>query len=140
MSQRNVEIVRTWLNEAAQALNSGDSRAFSGSADRFMTEDVVYEEDPVWPDAGTFRGRAAMVARFLEYRDLMQLRRIDPEKVTTAGDLVLARVRIEMLGAHGGEPLEFVWTYSLRMEEGRITHFRAWYDPDDAARAAGLSE
>ena len=45
-----------------------------------------------------------------------------------------------MLGADGGEAVEFFWTYTLRVEGGRIAHFRAWYDPQEALEAAGLSE
>jgi ketosteroid isomerase-like protein len=140
MSEENVEVVRAWLDEAAHALNSGDPEALAGTAARYLSADVVYEEDPVWPDAGSFRGRNALVARFLEYRDLLHLGSVAPEAVTDAGDLVLARFRIEMLQGDEGERLGFVWTYTLRVEEGRIAHFRAWYDPDEALEAAGLSE
>jgi hypothetical protein len=75
MSEENVEVVRAWLDEAAHALNSGDPEALAGTAARYLSADVVYEEDPVWPDAGSFRGRNALVARFLEYRDLLHLGR-----------------------------------------------------------------
>jgi ketosteroid isomerase-like protein len=105
-----------------------------------MTQDVVYEEDPIWPDAGTFRGRDAVSRRYVEYRDLVHLDSIEPGEVTDAGDLVVARVRIEMLGGDDGQALDFLWTYTVRVEDGRISHFRAWYDPDEAARAAGLRD
>ena len=139
MPQENVEIVRSWLDAAADALSSANPVvAFPQVGERFMTQDVVYEEDPVWPDAGTFRGRDAVARRFLEYRDLIHLDGITPGEVTDTGDLLLARVRIEMLGGDDGKALDFLWSYTVRVEEGRISHFRAWYDPDEAARAAGL--
>jgi ketosteroid isomerase-like protein len=58
--------------------------------------------------------------------------------VVEADDLILAEVRIAMLGADAGEPIEFLWTYTLRVEDGRIVHFRAWYDREKALEAAGL--
>jgi hypothetical protein len=138
MSDANVEIVQRWLDASAAALNSGSGDEFATVAERFMAPGVVYEEDPVWPDAGVYRGREATVRRFLEYRDLVHLDGIVPGAVSDAGDLVVAQVRIEMLGGDGGRALEFLWTYTIRLESGRITYFRAWYDPEEASRAAGL--
>jgi len=60
--------------------------------------------------------------------------------VIDAGDLVLAKIRIEMLGAGAGEAVEFLWTYTVRVENSQVTHFRAWYDPGKALEAAGLRE
>jgi len=138
MPESNVEIVRRWLDASADALNSDGGDAFAAAAERFMAPDVVYEEDPVWPDAAVYRGREATVRRFLDYRDLVHLDHIAPAEVIDAGDTVVARVRIEMLGGDRGGTLDFLWTYTLRLEHGRITYFRAWYDPAEAARAAGL--
>jgi ketosteroid isomerase-like protein len=141
MSDDSVEVVRSWLDSAADAFNSVESvEGLTQAADRYFTKDVVYEEDPVWPDAGTFYGRDATVRRFLEYRDLIHLENVASGDVIDAGDLVLAQARIEMLGGDEWEALEFLWTYTLRVENGQIAHLRAWYDPDEAARAAGLSE
>jgi ketosteroid isomerase-like protein len=138
MSEANAEIVRRWLDASAEALNSEAGEPFAAVAERFMAPDVLYEEDPVWPDAGVYRGREATVRRFLEYRELVHLHGIAPGDVSDAGDLVVAQVRIEMLGGEGGQALEFLWTYTLRLEDGQITYFRAWYDPEEGARAAGL--
>jgi ketosteroid isomerase-like protein len=141
MSEENVEVVRSWLDSTADAFNSVDSvEGVTQAAGRYLTEEVVYEEDPVWPDAGTFHGRDATVRRFLEYRDLVHLENVAPGDVIDAGDLILAQARIEMLGGDEWPALEYLWTYTVRVENGQIAHLRAWYDPDEAARAAGLSE
>jgi hypothetical protein len=52
----------------------------------------------------------------------------------------VAEVRISMLGGDAGEAVEFLWTYTVRVEDGRIAHFRAWYDHHEALEAAGLRE
>jgi ketosteroid isomerase-like protein len=139
MSEAEVAVVRRWLDASADALNSGAGDAFAAVAERFMAPGVVYEEDPVWPDAGVYRGRDATVRRFLEYRDLVHLDRIAPGEVIDATGMVVAQVRIEMLGGDRGGALDFVWTYTVRVEGGQITYFRAWYDREEGARAAGLA-
>lgn len=70
----------------------------------------------------------------------MHLEGVEPGQVIDAGDLLVAEVRIRMLGADAGEAIEFLWTYTMRIEGSRIAHVRAWYDPEQAAQAAGLRE
>jgi ketosteroid isomerase-like protein len=140
MSQENVEVVRRWMDEWVEWFNSRrEPKELARINDQYTAADVVYEEDPVWPDAGLFRGREAVLRRFLEYPDLMHIVGMSRGGITDTGDAVLAELRIEMLGSGAGA-VEFVWTYTMQVEAGRVTHFRAWYDPDQAARAAGLRE
>jgi ketosteroid isomerase-like protein len=141
MSQENVEIVRRWLDAWVGWFNSTrDSDRLEVLAAEFMAENVTYEEDPVWPDAGSYDGLDAVVRRFAEYIDLVHVERVEPGEVIEAGDLVVAEVRIAMLGADAGQAVEFLWTYTLAVEDDRIVHFRAWYDRDQALEAAGLRE
>jgi hypothetical protein len=63
---------------------------FDRIADWFTASAVVYEEDSVWPDARVFRGRDAVVRRFIDYLDLVHIRRVTPGEVLDAGDVVLA--------------------------------------------------
>jgi len=141
MSQENVEIVRNWLDAWVDWFNSQrDPDRLARIGSQYMAPNVTYEEDPVWPDAGAFRGRNAVLRRFTEYIDLVHIEGLRREEVIDAEGLVLAEVRIAMLGADAREAVEFLWTYTVRVEDGRVAHFRAWYDPDGAARAAGLSE
>jgi ketosteroid isomerase-like protein len=141
MSQENVEVVRAWLNTWVVWFNSPrDPDRLARLASEYLAQDVTYEEDPVWPDAGTYQGLDAVVRRFADYVDLVHIEGVEAGEAIDAGDLVIAKVRIAMLGADAGEAVEFLWTYTLRVEDGRIVHFRAWYDPKQALEAAGLSE
>ena len=134
-----MEIVRSWLDAWVEWFSSSrDPDALAEISGRFLAPAVTYEEDPAWPDAGTFRGRDAVVSRFIEYVDLMHLEGVARGEVDDAGDLVFAEVRIAMLGADAGEAVEFLWSYTVRVEDGRIAHFRAWYDRDEAVHAARL--
>jgi hypothetical protein len=111
MAPENVEVVHSWLDSWASWFNSErDPDEFARVASQHLALDVVYEEDPRWPDAGAFRGRNAVSRRFSEYVDLMHLERVRPGEVTDAGDLVLAEVGISMLGTDAGEAVEFLWT------------------------------
>jgi hypothetical protein len=94
----------------------------------------------VWPDAGTYQGLDAVVHRFADYVDLVHVEGVEPGEIIDAGNLVVAKIRIAMLGAGTDKAVEFLWTYTLRIENGRITQFRAWYDQDQALEAAGLRE
>jgi ketosteroid isomerase-like protein len=141
MSEADAEIVRGWLDAAVGWFDSpGDLAELAEINARYMAHDVTYEEDPVWPDAGAYQGRDAVSQRFREYRDLMHIEGIARGRVIDAADLVLAEVRIEMLGAEVGNRIEFLWTYTVRVEDGRIAQFRAWYDPAEATRVAGLAD
>jgi ketosteroid isomerase-like protein len=141
MSQENVEIVRRWIDGWVEWFNSRrDAKELAQIYDQYTAAAVIYQEDPVWPDAGVFRGRKAVLRRFLEYVDLLHIEGVNRGEVIDAGDSVLAEVRIEILGSDAGEAVEFLWGYTVRIEEGRVAHFRAWYDRDEAARAVGLRE
>jgi ketosteroid isomerase-like protein len=141
MSQENVEVVRAWLDTWVVWFNSPrDPDRLARLASEYLAQDVTYEEDPVWPDAGTYQGLDAVVRRFADYVDLVHIESVEAGEAIDAGDLVIAKVRIAMLGADAGEAVEFLWTYTLRVENGRIMHFRAWYDPKQALEAAGFSE
>lgn len=142
MSEADAEIVRGWLDASVGWFESpGDLAQLAEISARYMAHDVTYEEDPVWPDAGAYQGWDAVSQRLSEYRDLMHIEGIALERVIDAADSVLAEVRIEMLGAEAvGRGIEFVWTYTVRVENGRIAQFRAWFDPAEAARIAGLGD
>lgn len=140
MSEADAEIVRRWLDAAVGWFESPGNLAELAEINALcMTNDVTYEEDPVWPDAGTYRGPDAVSQRFREYRDLMHIEGSARGRVIDA-DLVLAEVRIEMLSAEAGSRIEFLWTFTVRVEDGGIAQFRAWYDPAEAARVAGLAD
>ena len=141
MTQENVEIVDAWWKAVVGWFNSPrDPEALGRIINQYMAPNVIWEEDPIWPDAGAFRGRDAVYRRWLEYADLMHIENVGLPQVIDAGDSVLAEIPSEMFGGDVGEAVEHVWAYTAKVEDGRIAHFRGWYHPDEAARAAGLSE
>jgi len=141
MSHENVEIARGWLDAWVAWFNSQrDPARLAQLASDYLASNVTYEEDPVWPDAGSYHGLDAVVRRFAEYIDLVHIEGVEAGQVTDAGDLTVVELRIAMLGADTGEAIEFLWTYTVRIQDGRIAHFRACYDRGQALEAAGLRE
>jgi ketosteroid isomerase-like protein len=142
MSRENVELVRRFWTDASEWFDESDRdpQRLAEISARYASEDLVYEEDPVWPDAGTYRGREAVMRRFLEYADLLQMQAFEVGEVIDAGDLVFLEARIHMLGGDSAQSLRFLWGYTVRVERGRVVHFRAWFDPAEGRRAAGLRE
>ena len=98
--------------------------------------DVVYEEDPLWPGAGTFRGRAAVLARFREYEEQLGRGGIVIDRVAEKpnGFVVIYRASGVTIGA--GVPFEHRWAWVVGVRNGKVTHIRAYFDPDRALRAA----
>jgi ketosteroid isomerase-like protein len=143
VSGKNAELVRGSLEAYADWFNSTqrDIDDLAPILKSFAAPDIVYAEDPVWPDAGTYRGRDAFLKRFLEYAEILQIGRVEIEEVLDAGDSVLAEVRMTFLSGGAGSDLDHLWAYTARLDEqGRVTHWRAWFDPKEARKATGLSE
>jgi hypothetical protein len=40
--------------------------------------------------------------------------------------------------AKSGIPFDHTWAYTCRMEDGRLSYFRAYFNPGEALEAAGL--
>jgi ketosteroid isomerase-like protein len=100
-------------------------------------DDVVYEEDPLWPGAATYRGREAVVARVREYEEQLGHSSVTVEEVFErhAGFVVIFR-------NHGvtptsGVPFDHRWAWLVKARDAKAVHIRAYFDPDEALRAAG---
>ena len=99
--------------------------------------DVEYVEDPKWPGADTFRGYAAVAARFREYVDVLGMGGelvLEDVRETPGGLVSLVRVRGDTVS---GVPFDHLWAYRFRMHGGRIVWFRAYFDPDEALAESG---
>jgi hypothetical protein len=134
-----VEIVRAWWTAIVGWFNSPkDPDALAQLVNEHTTGDVIYEEDPRWPDARAFSGQAAVYRRFLEYADLMQIEGASLGEVIEAEDSVLAEIRIEMPVGDLGEAVDHLWTFTSQVEGDLIGYMRGWPYSDEVARVAGL--
>ena len=107
-------------------------------ASEFWASDIEYVEDPKWPGSATIRGREDVVRRFAEYEQF--LGHADVEAISVIGDEddAVFLLRIRATGAGSGVPVEHVWAYRVTISDGLFTRLRAYFDPDEAYRDAGL--
>jgi ketosteroid isomerase-like protein len=100
--------------------------------------DLVYEEDPLFPGADTYRGRDAVLARFREYEEQLGASEAVTERAATGphGTAVVW----SQSGTTAGTGIRFQhrWGWLVRERDGRAVYIRAYFDPDEALRAAGL--
>jgi len=109
-------------------------------AEDFFDARVVYHDDAVWPGGGVHEGRPAMIARFTEVVETLGITKSVVERVVETKDAGLGWV-IQATGRSPGAkvPHQHRWGYVGRIDGGRLVHFRAYYDADDALRALGAT-
>lgn len=121
---------------AAELAESYSRHGADGLADAFHA-DVVYEEDPRWPGAGTFEGQAAVLARFREYEQQLGAGRASSDRVELLPGGLVSIFRHAGMTTGAGVPFEHRWAWVIRMRDGKAAHIRAYVDPDEAVSSAG---
>ena len=135
MSQENVELVRN-------AFEGAGLRVLEETANAYWHPDIEYVEDPRWPGASRYQGRDAVLRCFRGYTQALNPGgdiAVTVEQVLDAGKRQVAFVRIQGHST-SGVPHEHLWGYVVEVMERRIAYFRAYYEPEEALEAAGLSE
>ena len=130
MSGENVEAVRRFF----EAFLDGPE-----GLRRVASHDVVYVEDPKWPGAGSYRGLESVMECWSKYDELMgDEASASVLDLRDAGDAVVAVVRVSGQTRDAGVPYDHTWGYLCRTENGKVTYFRAYFDPREALEEAGL--
>jgi ketosteroid isomerase-like protein len=118
---------------------SFDARTLAEGAS-YWHDDVEYHEDPLWPGSGTYQGRETVTRRWEEYVDVLgPATEMSVQDVRDAGDALVALVRVRGTAQGSGAPHDHLWGYVVRVEDDKLRYIRAFYDPDEALRAAGLA-
>lgn len=141
MSRENVEIVRG----AFDAFPFTQERLKHGTlpiAD-FVAEDVIWDaSDMKLPDMGDgiYRGRDGVRRFWMDWLEAWdevsfayELRERGPYVVALIDQKMRASGDVDFPLRHYGQ----VWTFD---EEGRVVHWKVYWNQDEALRAAGLSE
>jgi ketosteroid isomerase-like protein len=132
MSQQNVEFVR----------NAFQSANLEELAQAYWHPEIEYVEDPRWPGASRYKGRDAVLRCFRAYTEALGSEGdmvTTVERVIDAGSLQVAFVRFEGRSA-SGLPHQHLWAYVVEAKEQRIVYLRAYYEPEEALKAAGLGD
>jgi ketosteroid isomerase-like protein len=101
-------------------------------SDELWTDDVVYREDPRWPGADVFRGREAVVNRFVAYTQDIAGASADLREVEVAGDRAFCAIHVGGRGASSAAPTDHLWGYYVVLRDGRIAEIDAHLDPEEA--------
>jgi ketosteroid isomerase-like protein len=138
MSQENVEVVRRAIGAMSFDAAADDRRV--ASVER-LASDVEFEEDPRFPEAGTYRGRDEVLRYYTEFVSQFEQFLFTVEDLVDAGaDDVLVCLRIE--GRGKGSSAEFNvsagWVFTVR--DGQVVRIRAYYERAAAFEAVGLSD
>lgn len=132
MSQENIEIVRSIY----EAFNRGDWDAIF----RDMHPDIELTTPEQLPNAGTYRGREECQVFLQDGLAAFEASIIEPEEFFESGDRVVAvyktRVRPKGSGAEIENRNGQLWT----IHDGKVRSVRFFPNPEDALKAAGLSE
>lgn len=126
----NAALVRKLL-DAWERIDEFDDATAITFWQRFTTRDVVYHDDPGWPDAATHHGRESVRERFEQSLRLVPGHGVTPVEVCGVDDRVLVVVALD-----GDGPPAAAWVF--RFEHGRVDEFRAFLDVEEARVEAGL--
>jgi ketosteroid isomerase-like protein len=80
-----------------------------------------------------------VVAAFEGYADLLGAGVLGTEQVLDAGDQVVALIRTGGTSQGADVPWDHVWGYLCRVRDGQLVYLRAYWDPQEALAAAGVS-
>jgi len=132
VSQENVDNLRafweTWNTNEAPDLS-------------LLDPEVTYE-DTMLPDhvGETYRGHegvARAVARFFEpFAEITY----SLERIVGEGDRLVSIHRVRAQARHTGSEFDSALAYVYTMREGKVIHFKSFWDPQQALDAAGLEE
>jgi ketosteroid isomerase-like protein len=109
--------------------------------ERFWAEDAVYREGPGWPDAGVFRGRAAVLARMQSLVELVGPIEVRLDDLVDVGDgRFVACVRMVGEGAASDTPYTQSFAVVQRLRDGLVVEADYYLDRAAALEAVGLRE
>ena len=100
-------------------------------------EDLVWEEPPVFPDAGVHRGRAACIARMGERLALLGEVKLELLDVEVRGDRALVEVVAHGEGTASGVPAELREYFVFELADGQIRRWLEFLERGPAEAAFG---
>lgn len=138
MSQENVEQLRAfmetwtleaWRREAAQL----------AEVNMYLLDPHVTYEDMTLPDhpGELYRGHEGVVHATERWIRSYRWLEIELTEIVDLGDRVVSIHRVQAeahSGVEGEGSIAYLWTFN----DGKVTHFRMYQDPDEALQAAGV--
>ena len=132
MSRENVEVVR----RLADAFNGGGLDA----ALPFFDPELVWHEDPSFPEAGVYRGRDAWEAYARQFLAEFSEMRYELGETIDAGDYVVGNLGIHGRGSASGAEFDLSAWWAMTFREGKVVRCFSYLDRERALEAVGHSE
>jgi Peptidase family M28 len=126
------------ISRPTAAFNAGGISAWRAAVRDWYAADIEYHDSGVWPGAGTYYGRDAVIARFEEIMRVMGVSDVALERVSQRGDEVAWITRITGRSPGAELPHEHRWGWHGRLDGGQLVYMRAFYDADEAFAALGV--
>jgi ketosteroid isomerase-like protein len=124
MSEANVEAVRrSW-----EAFNRSDLDAFFADT----ADEIEFEEDPAFPEAGVYRGRDEIRGYLASFQEQMADHRFEIEEMLDLGDRVLALLHETARGTTSGANVNQAPAFLYDFRDGSIVRVRAYLDRAEA--------
>ena len=120
------------LGELYDRFNREGPSALGAIVEEFWDPEIVYQEDPRWPGARTYRGRDAVAEAFFADVAALGIVRVALEEVVERGEDIAWVLHTWGRSEHGDVPNEHRWGYVGRFKDGKVVFFQAHYDPAGA--------
>jgi ketosteroid isomerase-like protein len=137
MSEENVEVVReAWETFVRDGMHR--VLADEGFAERYWTEDIVFEDPPEMPDRQTYHGREGVAESLRHFAGAFGQLEIDPVEYLDAGDSVVVICEVRGEGKGSGAPIKDQVAYVHEMRGRKSARIRIFASREQGLAAAGL--
>ena len=102
---------------------------------RFLSDDVTVEDAPELPDAGTWRGRDAVIERLDAVAETVGGGWVDIRSVESVGSQVLVEMEWRLDDQREGVPIGEVF-HLIALDRGKLTSIRVFESRREAESAA----
>jgi ketosteroid isomerase-like protein len=132
VSQENVKNLRAFW----ETWNTAEPPDMS-----LLDPDVTYE-DTILPDhvGETYRGPEGVARAVARWFEPFEEITISLERIVGEGDCLVSIHRVRGKARHTGIEFESPLAYVYSLRDGRVIHFKSYWDSQEALEAAGLEE
>jgi ketosteroid isomerase-like protein len=107
----------------------------------FLDPDVIYE-DTILPDhvGEAYRGREGVQRAVARWFEPFAEVRISLERIVGEGDCLVSIHQVRTKARHTGIEFESPLAYVYRLREGKVIHFKSFWDTQQALESAGMTD
>ena len=141
MSQENVENLRAFLEAWSREAWSLEGWQRGEVVDVSLLDPDVTYEDTTLPDhvGETYRGPEGVARAVSRWFEPFAEITISLERIVGEGDRLVSIHVVRTTARHTGTEFESALAYAWTLRDGKVIHFKSFWDPQQALDAAGLA-